>query len=275
MVDLPAVLSRPGATLRYADAGGGGAGVVLIHGAGVDHAMWEPQRQALSRAGHRTVVWDLRGHGRSRLQPGVRFRAADALDDLAVLLEATGLTSPVLVGHSLGGNLGQAFVRRHPERVRGLVVVDATWNTGPLRPAERVGLRLAAPLLALVPASRLPELMARASAVTPEGIGYARSVFAAMPKAGFLDVWRATASLVEPEEGYRTPVPLALVRGARDRTGNIASAMPRWARAEGVDEQVVAAAGHLVTLDAPDATSRTLLRLLEQWGAEDRPTAQK
>jgi hypothetical protein len=38
-------------------------------------------------------------------------------------------------------------------------VIGATWNAGPLTPAERLALRLAAPMLGLIPAGRLPGLM--------------------------------------------------------------------------------------------------------------------
>ena len=95
---------------------------------------------------------------------------SDALEDLAALLDALDLQHPVLVGHSLGGNLSQALVRRHPDRAAGLVVIGATWNAGPLTPAERLALRLAAPMLGLIPAGRLPGLMAKASAVTPAAV---------------------------------------------------------------------------------------------------------
>jgi pimeloyl-ACP methyl ester carboxylesterase len=52
------------------------------------------------------------------------------------------------------------------------------------------------------------------------------------------------------------------MRGALDRTGNIAAAMPRWAEAEGVDEVVIPDAGHIVTVDAPDAVNDALLAFL-------------
>lgn len=110
--------------------------------------------------------------------------------------------------------------------------------------------------------------MARASAETPRGIAECEAVFARMPKRVFLDVWRATASLVGPEPGHRSPVPLGLVRGARDRTGNIAVAMPRWALAEGVAEHVVPGAGHVVTLDAPEATTKAIRAVIEGWDTE-------
>ncbi|TCK22983.1 alpha/beta fold hydrolase [Pseudonocardia endophytica] len=262
-MDLERRLARPGAEIAFADTGPGGPAVVLTHGAGLDHTMFDDQVAALTGRGHRVVVWDMRGHGASTLEPAARFTAPDALDDLGALLDACGLERPVLVGHSLGGNLVQAFVRSRPDRAAGHVVLDSTWNAGPLSAAGRLALAAAAPALAMIPARSLPRQMARVSAVVPDVVARLEEVFARMPKRTFLDVWRATASLVEPDPGYRAPVPLVLVRGARDRTGNIATAMPRWARAEGVRETVVPDAGHVVTWDAPDATSRVLLDALE------------
>ena len=84
-----------------------------------------------------------------------------------------------------------------------------------------------------------------------------------MPKREFLDVWRATVAFVDPDPDYPVPIPLGLIRGELDRTGNIATAMPAWARAEGVREQVIAGAGHVVTLDAPDAATAALFDVLE------------
>lgn len=247
--------------------------MVFTHGAGMDHSMFDSQVLDLHGAGYRVVTWDLRGHGASTLAGDVRFEAAAALADLAALLDHLALDRPVLVGHSLGGNLSQEFVRRHPRAVRGLVVLDSTWNTGPLTLVERLLLPLAAPVLALVPASGLPARLARASAVTPAGVAACEAAFTAMPKRRFLDVWRATTTLVAPDPDYRTPVPLALVRGEHDRTGNIAAAMPRWARSDGVREYVVADAGHVVTVDAPERTARLLRDIIAGWETDERNEA--
>lgn len=268
MVNLDRVFDRGGGELRYGELAGERRPVVVTHGAGMDHRMFDAQVYALHEAGHRVVAWDQRGHGESSLAPDTRFTAATALDDLIALLDHLGLDHPILIGHSLGGNLSQALVRRLPERAHALIVVDSTWNTGPLTAVERFLLRLAAPSLALIPAGRLPGLMARASAVTPEAIAASEATFARMPKRVFLDVWRATVSLVDPDPGYRTPVPLGPIRGDRDRTGNIATAMPRWARAEGVTEHVIAGAGHVVTLDAPDATTQAIRAIIDGWEAQ-------
>jgi pimeloyl-ACP methyl ester carboxylesterase len=263
MAGLDRRLPRPGADIAFCETSGAGEAVVLTHGAGMDSATFDAQAAALEHRGFRVVRWDLRGHGGSTLADGVRFTAVDAVQDLEALLDACGIVRAALVGHSLGGNLVQAFVRRHPERVNGAIVLDATWNDGPLSAPERLALRLAAPALSLIPATRLPRILARASAMTPDAVRRIEATFSRMPKPRFVDVWAATASLVVPDPGRRSPVPLALVRGAEDRTGNIATAMPRWAAAEGVTEHVVASAGHVVTWDAPEATSRILIDVLE------------
>ncbi|MGH3706478.1 MAG: alpha/beta fold hydrolase [Agromyces sp.] len=262
MSNLDRTLARPGATLRFAMLDGDRRPVVLVHGAGMDHSMFDAQALALQVAGHAVVAFDQRGHGGSRLEPGTRFTGPAALDDLAALLDHLALERPALVGHSLGGNVAQALVRRDPGRTGALIVIDSTWNTGPLSRSERAALRLAAPALSLIPASRLPGMLARASAITPEAIAATEAMFARMPKRSFLDVWRATVAFVDPDPDYRVPVHLGLIRGELDRTGNIATAMPAWASAEGVGERVIAGAGHVVTLDAPEATTTTLLDLL-------------
>lgn len=261
---IDGVLERPGARVSHSSSAEGERPIVFIHGAGVDRAMFAAQADAVTEAGFRAVLWDLRGHGQSQMSPGARFTASDALEDLAALIRALRLDRPILVGHSLGGNLAQAFVRRSPGAASGIVVLDATWNTGPLSRAERAGLRIAAPLLSMVPARTLPRMMARASAERPEAVQGIEQVFRGMPKPTFLDVWRATVSLVNPDPSYRTPVPLALVRGEKDRTGNIATAMPRWAQAEGIRERVIPGAGHVVTLDAPAESTAALLEALQE-----------
>lgn len=249
---------RDGCVLRFADSGGRGPAVILSHGAGADHVTFERQFDALVAAGHRAVLWDLRGHGLSR--PSTGAITSDAyLDDLFGLIDFLRLDRPALAGHSLGGNLSQEAVRRRPNAFRALAVLDSTWNAGPLSRFESVALAAAAPSLALVPARTLPRLMARVSAVTASARADALRAFSMLSKAEFIAIWRATVGFVRPDSGYTTPIPLLLVVGAEDGTGNIASAMRRWAEEEGVPLSVARDAGHFVTLDAPEVVDDLLL----------------
>ncbi|WP_245789096.1 alpha/beta fold hydrolase [Streptosporangium canum] len=230
---------------------------MFSHGAGADHVMFDAQREHLRAQGYRVVIWDMRGHGLSR-PAGVRFTAEQAIADLRALIEHLALDRPVLVGQSLGGNLSQAVVRRHPDLARALIVIDSTWNTAPLSWKERLLVKAAAPSLSMIPAKRLPGMMAEASAMTERARADARRAFSQLSKKEFVQVWRATVDLLDPAPSYRTPVPLCLIRGERDRTGNIAAAMPRWARAEGVEEVVIPGAGHISNQDDPHAVNAAI-----------------
>src|SRR5664280_2947025 len=85
--------------------------------------MFDAQAGRLRRSGFRVVTWDLRGHGASR-PTGAPFTAQRAIDDLLALVAHLELGRPVLVGHSLGGNLSQPVVRHDPGLARGLVALD-------------------------------------------------------------------------------------------------------------------------------------------------------
>ncbi|MGO2660329.1 alpha/beta fold hydrolase [Mycetocola reblochoni] len=239
-----------------------GREVLMLHGAGMDGTVWEHQARALAADGHRVVVPDLRGHGASR--PAVLPPTAERLlADTAAVVDVLRLDRPVLVGHSLGGNLAQALVRSDPRGFSGLAVLDSAWNAGPLTRAERLALALAGPGLRLVPSRRLAPLLARASAETPPARAACEAAFARLSRDEFLAAWTATTPFLSPDPGHRTPLPLLLVRGDRDRTGTIATSMPSWARAESVAEHVVPGAGHVVMLDAPEATAAVLRGFVE------------
>ncbi|RVX41157.1 pimeloyl-ACP methyl ester carboxylesterase [Nonomuraea polychroma] len=257
MVNLPSMLSLRNCGLRYADSGGNGVPLVFSHGAGADHVMFDAQREYLHARGYRTVTWDMRGHGLSR-PAGVRFTAEQAIADLCALIEHLALDRPVLVGQSLGGNLSQAVVQRHPDLARALIVIDATPNTAPLSRKERLLVKAVALILLTIPAKELPRLMAEASAITQDAQADARRAFGQLSKKEFVQVWRATVEFLSPDPGYRTPVPLCLIRGEQDRTGNIASAMPRWAETEDIDEVVIPDAGHIANQDNRQAVNEAI-----------------
>ncbi len=263
MASLNLVLELGGCDLRYADSGGADQPVVFLHGAGADHVMFARQRDGLVAAGFRVILLDLRGHGVSRPNT-VPLTSALLIDDTEALVAHLGLTSLALVGHSLGGNLAQELVRRAPQRYAALAVLDATWNTGYLTLGERLALASAATALRTIPTSVLRRMLVNASAVTTDSREDLTRAFSVMSKAEFISAWLAASHLVSPDPAYRTPIPLLLVRGERDRTGNIASAMPGWAVAEGVEEVVIPEAGHVVTQDAPQAVVEALLTFLRR-----------
>lgn len=115
--------------LRVSDGGGGdGLPVVLLHGLGSELEVWRPVLDHL-REHRRAVAWDQRGHGGSARAPG--GYSIDALaEDLEAVRSALGLERVVLVAHSLSGAVATSYAGAHPERVAGLVYVDAIGDFG-------------------------------------------------------------------------------------------------------------------------------------------------
>ena len=258
-------LVRPDATIAYWVSGPERAPVVvLLHGATLDHHAWEAQVEELA-ARYRVVVPDLRGHGRSPL-PGT-FRFTDAVDDVVALLDAVDDGTPlVLGGLSLGGNIAQEVVYRHPDRVDALVVADSTCNTAPRHPLAAPMTLAALTALALGGRARFMQHAAAATSANDDVRHYvldANEDRTAGEVVQILDSLLRTA--LRPDPGYRLPVPTLLLHGAHDRVGDIATGTRDWAAREPMAEHVVIpGAGHASNQDAPAAFTAALTAFLDR-----------
>jgi pimeloyl-ACP methyl ester carboxylesterase len=119
--------------VHYEASGPEGApSVVFIHGMSIPYSIWDSNFPAVADAGYRAVRYDLYGRGYSDRLRGIRYDT-DLFD--RQLLELVGklkLKTPLtLVGFSLGGNISVVFAERHPELVKGLILV----SPGGLTPA--------------------------------------------------------------------------------------------------------------------------------------------
>lgn len=251
-----------GDVLHYWECGDGPP-VLLTHGAGADHRMFTGQAAALAAAGYRAITWDMRGHGLSR-PSATEFTAPRAIADMSALLEHVDAERPVLVGQSLGGNLAQTFTKLHAENVHALVIIGSAWNAGPLTSTDRRLLALASLAFRTIPYRALRRLMTRASATTHAAQEDLARSFGSLSKREFVAAWTAALESLSPDPEYRTPVPLCLIRGDQDRTGNIARSMPKWAAHEAVEEHVIAKAGHVANQDDPTAVNAVILGFLGQ-----------
>ena len=110
--------------------------ILALHGFGTSGLSFRHAAPHLTRQGIHLIAPDQLGFGESEKPVGVY--SLDLYVRLTVgLTEAAGLDRPYLLGHSAGGKIAAATVARHPDRFRGLILV----NTG--------GFSLLAPVLLL------------------------------------------------------------------------------------------------------------------------------
>jgi pimeloyl-ACP methyl ester carboxylesterase len=105
----------------YHEVAGEGKTVVLLHAGVGDSRMWNGQWDAFRRR-YRTVRCDLRGWGRSPIEPGSFSNARDVIE----LCEQLGVERAVFVGVSMGGQVALEIAVARPELVSALVLAGAS-----------------------------------------------------------------------------------------------------------------------------------------------------
>ena len=101
---------------------GEGPPLYFIHGIGSRKATWEALIEDL-RTDFTCVSFDLRGHGESPVPP-VPYSLDELVEDLEALRQRLGHERIHVVGHSLGGQIGPAYARTHPECVETVVLLS-------------------------------------------------------------------------------------------------------------------------------------------------------
>ena len=106
-----AVKLKDGAQLFVRDWGAGRP-VVLTHAWPLSSDCWDQQAIALVDAGYRVISYDRRGFGRSS-QPAYGYDYNTYADDLAEVIQATGIKDVTLIGFSMGGGEIVRYLSRH------------------------------------------------------------------------------------------------------------------------------------------------------------------
>lgn len=126
------------ANISFSDTGKGSV-VVLIHGFLENASMWKNVAPEISKR-NRVIAIDLLGHGKTDCLGYVHTMELFA-ETIAVVLKELRIRKCTLIGHSLGGYIALAFAEKHPQKIKGLCLMNATSNEDT---AERKALRLRA-----------------------------------------------------------------------------------------------------------------------------------
>ncbi len=266
--------------LEWSDAG---VPFVLLHGFGNDAHVWDDFAPAVAPY-YRTLAFDLRGHGDSDRDPELRYDHESMARDVAAATGALEIRRFVLVGHSMGGRVAMRVAGKHPDRLAGLVIVDA----GPeldLRGVTRIRLDATAKAdpsfasseeyertLSLAYPLARPAALARMARhglrARPDGRLEPKTdpaFFTAFGREGPEAAARRSAeeTAVLWEALARTPCPTLVVRGAASDvlSADVADRMAEEVLPRG-SLAVVPQAGHSVMIDNPDAFRDAVTRFV-------------
>jgi pimeloyl-ACP methyl ester carboxylesterase len=252
---MPLLATDSGA-IFYAQRGRAGPALICLHGAGGSHSHWGYQLRDLSDIA-RVYALDLPGHGRSSA-PASTAPASVASYSAALLdfMDACGLDQAVLAGHSMGGAIALWAALDAPERVLGLGLV----GTGArLRVAPAILDGFDSDLAATI---RLIVDYAYAPAAPDVLLRQAEADYAHANPATFRADFSACDSFDIRARLAEIRCPAAIICGSADRM-----TPPKYSETlrdgiPGATLTLVPNAGHMATIEQPDAVNQALRELL-------------
>jgi pimeloyl-ACP methyl ester carboxylesterase len=246
-----------GKTLAVEQQGDGDA-VLMVHGLGGTSNVWHAQRGVLVRS-FRLICPDLEGSGRSPLTGALSI--ADFVGDLVALLDALGVESAHLVGHSMGTIVCQHLAVEYSDRAKTLALV------GPLtEPPEgaRKALRDRATVAREKGMAAIADIMlpistsAETRASRPAAAAMVRELLMRQSADGYARTCEALAA-ARAAEVERIRCPTILITGDEDVVGPPAAVKRLAQRISGAKAVIVAGTGHWTPIEQPNAVNTALL----------------
>lgn len=278
---------------QFVDLGGGltvhlrdegprdGPVIVLLHGSNADLHTWTPWVEALA-ADTRVIRFDQIGHGLTGPAPDGDYSTAAFVRTVDDVVARLGIERFVLAGNSMGGGIALNYALAHPERLDGLVLVDAAGAPPLGKPRGNIGFSLVRnPLLrelftrvtprALIERS-LQQSVTNQAIVTPAAVDRYWELlrYPGNRNATFARFSQPRQSLTRARLAAMR-VPTLILWGKRD--GLIPVAAGRWFHAALPGSQLIVypGIGHLPMEEAAGATSRDLRAWLAGLRAKQPP----
>ncbi len=121
----PRAIPVDGGTIWVDDGGRGGVPILFVHGNGGTAEQWRAQLAHFRGQGRRAVAIDLPGFGRSSAPADGDYSLQAMARAIDRAVEALDLPRFVVVGHSYAGAVVATYAAEHPEKVAGVVYLDA------------------------------------------------------------------------------------------------------------------------------------------------------
>ncbi len=248
-----------GERLHYVDEGEG-APVLLIHSLGTNSYLYRDQIAAL-KGRYRCIAPDCRAHGQTSYNG--TFTIEDVAADHKAILDHLGIGRCHIVGLSMGGPIMLNLNARWPEIARSMVFADCFAR---LRPGAEDRIYATQEAVAYLSMLEYGNQYAgdRLLPTTPfDKLDELAEAVALCPPKGYVDTVRAVFTHDASGDLAKVTAPtLILIGDADDATPMAESEFIRDGIA-GSEIKVIPDAGHLITIDNPDAVSAALTAFLD------------
>ena len=95
--------------------------MVFMHGWAGSGRYWQSTAKALLD-NFDCLIYDMRGFGRSHVQPDLSYELTEYAEDLAVLLNQLNLERVYINAHSMGASIATLFLNRYPQKVEKAIL---------------------------------------------------------------------------------------------------------------------------------------------------------
>jgi 3-oxoadipate enol-lactonase len=256
--------------LYYEDTGGRDPAILFSHALFWDTSVFEPQIAAL-KSRYRCVAYDHRGQGQSA-DSGLRAIDMDTLfEDAVALIDALDLRPVHICGLSMGGFVAMRVAARRPDLVRSLLLLDTSADPEPRRIAFKYHLwnRFARRFGGDVADATMPIMFGRSTLGDPARAAE-REAWRRRLGSNRRSLWRAANGVIERPSVYdelsRITAPTLVMVGEED-TVNVPAKAERIAAAiAGAKLVRIPRAGHIVTVEQPQAVTQAIGEFLQGLG---------
>lgn len=241
----------------FVETTGEGPAVVFVHGLGGTTNFYEPQVAALAE-NHKVVRFDLPGAGRSPFAGPCSIESF--AEDIEAVMDAVGVTTATIVGHSMGTIAVQYFAATRPDRVDKVVLL------GPVREQPQAGKEATRQRAQVV---REQGMQAVADAIVagatseetrrerPAVAAFVRELLTRQDAQGYAAHCEALADATAVDLG-KIEAPVLLLTGSEDKVGSPATAEAMFHDLPKASYEIIDGIGHWTAIEAATQVTNAL-----------------
>lgn len=246
--------------------------LIFLPGLTADHRLFDKQT-AYFESKYQVFVWDAPGHA-SSWPFTFSFSLFDKAKWLDQILISENIKTPVIIGQSMGGYVGQAYAELFPDKLKGFISIDsAPLQRYYVTRLELWLLKRMEPVYRHYPWKSLIKTGCNGVATSEYGRQLMRKMmqiyendqkrYAKIAGHGF----RILAEAMEADLPYQIPCPALLICGEKDHAGSCIRYNKAWHKKTGIPLSWIKNAGHNSNTDCPERVNQLIENFLKTLAA--------